>query len=81
MTVQELKNYLEGLCYEGKQHFMVRFAEDPFESPHFYLAPFSVTTPEAVQAGAGGFVTLSDRDSPKRVPDGPVALPIHSIAN
>lgn len=52
-TVLELKNYLEMLCYEGKQHAMVKFVASPYESEAMYVEPFSCSDDT---------VTLTNRD-------------------
>lgn len=54
MTVRELKNYLDMLCHDGKQHAMVLFAEKPFDSQLLHVEAFS--------SGADT-VTLTSRDN------------------
>lgn len=54
MTVLELKNYLEMLCYDGKQHSMVMFADAPFTSPIMHVDAFSI---------GADTVTLCNRDN------------------
>ncbi len=41
MTVLELKNYLEMLCYDGKHQSMVQFVDDPYTSDVLHVEPFS----------------------------------------
>jgi len=43
MTVLELMQYLQRLCFEGKGQYMVRAAEEPFESTPFTVEPFSTS--------------------------------------
>ena len=60
MTVLELMQYLQGLCFEGKGQYMVKAGDDPFESKVFYVAPFSTRD----DPDGGGTITLANRDRP-----------------
>jgi hypothetical protein len=57
MTVLELKNYLEMLCYEGKQYSMVLFVDSPLTSPLLHIEPYSI---------GSDTVTLCNRDNESR---------------